>query len=153
MYDALLTLHSAVRWLVLLSLLYTLFRAYRGYRAGGPFTATDNAARHWSATIAHVQLLLGCALYFSSPVVKANLMGLRRVGWSLDSAFFAAIHPLLMLMSVVLVTIGSALAKRQPTAPAQFSTLLRWYGAALLSIFLFIPWPFSPLAARAFFRV
>jgi hypothetical protein len=152
MYATVLTLHSAFRWLVLLSLVYALFRAYQGYISQSPFTKTDDAVRHWSATIAHVQLLLGMALYFSSPVVKANFASLCQTGFALNEAFFTVLHPLLMLVSVVGITIGSALAKRRVTARAQFQTMLWWYGAALLSIFLFIPWPFSPLASRVLFR-
>ncbi|MBF9219937.1 hypothetical protein [Hymenobacter ruricola] len=152
MYATVLTLHSAFRWLVLLSLIHAIFRAWSGLAAGRPFTKTDDAVRHWTATLAHVQLLLGMALYFSSPVVRANLASLRGTGVTLDAAFFAVLHPLLMLVSVVVITIGSALAKRRPTPREQFQTMLVWYGGALLSIFLFIPWPFSPLASRAFFR-
>ncbi|GAB3576975.1 hypothetical protein [Hymenobacter daeguensis] len=152
MYATVLTLHSAFRWLVLASLVYALLRAFQGYNSRQLWTKTDDAVRHWTATISHVQLLLGMALYFSSPVVKANFASLREAGFTLDSGFFALLHPLLMLVSVVLVTIGSALAKRRPTAEAKFNTMLRWYGVALLSIFLFIPWPFSPLASRALFR-
>jgi hypothetical protein len=152
MYATVLALHSACRWLVLLSLLYALFRAGRGYTAGRPFTPADNAVRHWTATLAHVQLLLGMALYVTSPVVRANFAVLRQSGFALDAAFFSLLHPLLMLGAVVVITIGSALARRRAPARAQFGTLLRWYGAALLLIFLFIPWPFSPLAGRALFR-
>jgi hypothetical protein len=152
MYTTVLALHSATRWLVLLSLLYALLRAYQGYAAQRPFTPTDNAVRHWTATLAHVQLLLGMALYVTSPVVKANFAVLRQSGFAPDAGFFSLLHPLLMLGAVVVVTIGSALAKRRAPARAQFSTLLWWYGAALALILLFIPWPFSPLAGRAYFR-
>lgn len=152
MYPTILALHSALRWLVLLSLLYALGRAWRGYATQAPFTTADNAVRHWTATIAHVQLLLGMALYVTSPVVRANWAVLRQNGFALDAGFFSLLHPLLMLGAVVLVTIGSALARRRPTARAQFGTLLAWFGAALLLILLFIPWPFSPLASRLLFR-
>lgn len=152
MYATVLTLHSAFRWLVLSSLVYAIYRAYQGYNFSRPFTQNDDAVRHWTATIAHVQLLLGMALYFSSPVVKAHFASLRETGFTLDAAFFALLHPLLMLISVVIITIGSALAKWQPVAAAKFKIIRLWYGVALLSIFLFIPWPFSPLASRALFR-
>lgn len=153
MYATVLTIHSAFRWLVLGSLLYASWRAYSGVTSGRPFTKTDNAVRHWTATVAHVQLLLGMALYVSSPVVKANFASLRQADFSMNEAFFALLHPLLMLVSVVCITIGSALAKRQASAREQFKTMLLWFAVALLSIFLFIPWPFSPLASRALFRL
>ena len=71
MYSVLLALHSLVRWLVLGSLLYAVFRAYRGHSSGKAFAKTDNAVRHWTATIAHIQLVIGFTLYLKSPVVKA----------------------------------------------------------------------------------
>ena len=152
MYLLLLTLHSLVRWLVLSSLVYAIFRAYRGYSSGSVFTKTDNAVRHWSATIAHVQLVIGFTLYLQSPVVKAFFAnageGIQQVG----TAFFGIIHILLMLVAIVVVTIGSALAKRKLTDHEKFRTMLIWFSVALLFIFVAIPWPFSPLANRPYFR-
>ena len=70
MYSLLLFLHSLVRWLVLSSLLYAIFRAYKGYRFNSLFTTRDNTIRHWTATIAHLQLMIGIVLYAQSPLIK-----------------------------------------------------------------------------------
>jgi len=69
MYPNLLALHSLVRWLVLTSLLFAIFRAYYGWLSRKQFSSFDNAVRHWTATIAHIQLFLGIWLYFISPIV------------------------------------------------------------------------------------
>ncbi len=42
MYALLLPLHSAIRWLVLISLLFAIFRAFRGWKRDLPFTKFDN---------------------------------------------------------------------------------------------------------------
>lgn len=68
-YPFLLSLHSPVRWLVLASLVFSLFRAFTGLRRRRVFSKTDNAIRHWTATIAHIQLMLGIWLYCISPIV------------------------------------------------------------------------------------
>ena len=70
MYYTVLVCHSAVRWLVLISLLFAIFRGYRGWLTNQPFTKFDNIMRHITATIAHIQLLLGLCLYSVSPIVQ-----------------------------------------------------------------------------------
>lgn len=150
MHPTLLFLHSLFRWLVLLSLLYAIVRAYRGYANRLAFTATDDSVRHWTATILHIQLILGFTLYFISPVIQAfRQQGIRAGG---QLAFFGVIHIGIMLLAVVLVTIGSSMAKRQPADRAKFRTMLIWFSVGLLVIFLAIPWPSSPFANRPYFR-
>ncbi|MBD2755903.1 hypothetical protein [Spirosoma validum] len=152
MYSSLLFFHSLFRWLVLVSLLYAIGRAYRGYTSDGVFTKTDNSARHWTATIAHSQLVIGFTLYFTSPIIKYFFANFKQESQRIDLAFFGIIHFLLMLTAIVVITIGSALAKRKPTDKEKFRTMLVWFSIALGLIFLAILWPFSPLANRPYFR-
>ena len=152
MYPILLLLHNFMRWLVLASLLFSIYRACRGAVSKIPFTKTDNAARHWTATITHIQLLIGMVLYFQSPVIHYFRASTRHAFRHPDITFFGLIHSSLMLIAIVLVTIGSARAKRQQTDSAKYKTILTWYSVALLIILLVIPWPFSPFANRPYFR-
>ncbi len=152
MYQAFTFYHSTVRWLVLASLIYAIFRAYRGYRSNAVFSKTDNAVRHWTATIAHVQLMLGLVLYFQSPLIKYFFANFKETVWKLDFSFFGLLHSLMMLLAVVVLTIGSALAKRKTNDRDKFKTMLLWFSLSLLLIFIAIPWPFSPLAQRPYFR-
>ena len=69
MYQTLLALHSLFRWIVLTSLLFTIYRAYKGWFAAKPFSRFDNTVRHTTATIAHFQLIIGLWLYFVSPII------------------------------------------------------------------------------------
>lgn len=66
MYETLTFYHSFTRWLVLVSLLYAIYRAWRGYFSKKTFTHLDNHVRHWTATIAHVQLVIGMVLYLKA---------------------------------------------------------------------------------------
>jgi hypothetical protein len=140
MYSTLLFFHSIFRWLVLASLLYAVFRAYTGYTSNGSFTKTDDSIRHWTATISHIQLTIGFTLYFISPIVKYFLAQKREAIQHLDIAFFGIIHISLMLIAVVMITIGSASAKRKPTDKEKFKAMhMLWFSAALLTHF---SWPF-----------
>lgn len=151
MYLLLLTLHSWGRWAVLLGLLGGLGRAYRGWRGARPFTPLDDTVRHSVATLGHVQLTLGYGLYFVSPVTGA--FHLRDAVHAPGALFFGLQHVLAMTVAVVVLTIGSALAKRRATDAAKFRTMALWFSAALLLIFLAIPWPFLPWAPRPYFRL
>ncbi|MBB6369954.1 hypothetical protein [Chryseobacterium shigense] len=152
MYQTLTFLHSMFRWIVLLSLIYAIWIAFRGYFHHKIFNKTDDSVRHWTATIAHIQLALGIILYTKSPIVKYFWKNPGEAKASLDLLFFGLIHISLMITSVVLITVGSALAKRKETDHEKFKTMFIWFTIALVIIFIAIPWPFSPLANRPYLR-
>jgi len=152
MYQTLTFYHTFVRWLVLASLLYAIYRAYKGYVTKSAFSKTDHAVRHWTATIAHIQLLIGMVLYFKSPIIKYFWSNFNEALTNIGNVFFGLIHVILMLTAIVLVTVGSALSKRRAADREKFKTMLVWFSIALFIIFIAIPWPFSPLASRPYFR-
>ncbi len=152
MYPTLLVLHSLTRWLVLAFLVYSIYRAYVGYVSNKDFSKTDNALRHWTATVAHIQLMFGIILYTLSPIVKYFWNDTEMGFQNLDLTFYGLIHIILMLTSIIVLTIGSALAKRKPTDKEKFKTMLIWFSIALLIIFIAIPWSFSPFSSRPNFR-
>jgi hypothetical protein len=152
MYQTLTFYHSLTRWLVLASLCLAIYRGFKGYFSNAAFTSTDNAIRHWTATLAHIQLVLGVVLYFQSPIIQFFWSDFQGASENTELVFFGAIHSGLMLVAIVVLTIGSAVAKRKTTDKERFSTMMVWFSVALLIIFIAIPWPFSPLASRPFFR-
>ncbi|WP_298475956.1 hypothetical protein [uncultured Maribacter sp.] len=153
MYSTILVLHSIIRWLVLTFLLYSIYRVYIGYTYKKNYSKTDNSFRHWTATIAHIQLMLGMILYFQSPVVKSFWSNTKTSILNFDAVFYGLIHMALMFIAIIVLTIGSALAKRKLTDKEKFKTTLVWFCVALFIILIAIPWPFSPLASRPIYRV
>jgi len=152
MHQILLSLHSINRWLVLLSLLYSIYLAAMGRLKQLKFTANANFVRYVTATISQIQLLLGLSLYMISPVVKYAVAESDNNHLVSEHVFFKYIHIWLMATSVVLITLGSAKAKRMETDDQKFSTMLFWFSLALLVILVAIPWPFSPFTNRPFLR-
>jgi hypothetical protein len=57
-----------------------------------------------------------------------------------------------MVVAIVMLTIGSAKAKRMQDDDLKYKTMLFWFSAGLLVILIGIPWPFSPLSSRPFVR-
>lgn len=152
MYSAIIFLHSLFRWLVVLSLIYAIYRAFTGFRYHKPFSGTDNAARHWTATIAHMQLMIGIVLYTQSPVIKYFWKHTKVAFPIVDITFYAIVHLLMMGSAIVVITVGSAMAKRKETDREKFRTMLLWFTIAFFIIFIAIPWPFSPLSHRPYLR-
>jgi hypothetical protein len=151
MYILLLFFHSLLRWLVLGSLLFAIYTAFLGVYIKHQFTVGANAVRHWTATIAHIQLMVGMTIYFQSPVVLFNMQRSEEEILSAHT-FFRFVHLTLMLVAVVVITIGSAKAKRVSGDEEKYRTMLTWFIAGLVIILLAIPWPFSPLASRPYLR-
>ncbi|WBL24313.1 hypothetical protein [Zunongwangia sp. HGR-M22] len=152
MYQTLLQFHSIFRWLVLLSLGYAIFIAITGYYLKRNFTKKDNTVRHWTATIAHIQLILGILGYTQSPMTTHFFKYYRfSEGWN-EAIFFGMFHILLMFTAIVLITIGSASAKRKEPSSQKFKTMLIFFALALIIILIAIPWPFSPLGNRPLLR-
>jgi len=141
MYSTLLVIHNLFRWIALGSMVYSIIRALDGYLNKKTFSNTDNAFRHWTATVVQIQMMIGAVLYFNSPFVQAG------------DDFFREIHPTLMFISVVVVSVGSAMAKRKSTDREKFKTMLTWFSISLLIILVSVPWPFSPLSQRPYFRI
>jgi hypothetical protein len=152
MFETLTFYHSTIRWLVLASLVYSIYRAYKGYFSYAPFSKTDNYVRHWTATIAHIQLIFGIVIYTQSPIIKYFWNNFDEAITNLDLAFFGLLHIILMLTAIVMITVGSALSKRRTTDREKFKTILFWFSVSLIIILIAIPWPFSPFANRPYFR-
>lgn len=152
MYSTILILHSIFRWFVLVSLCYAIFRAYRGYITQSNFSVIDNKVRHWTATIAHIQLTLGILVYIKSPTIQYYFSDFKNLISNWNLTFFGLFHFILMIVSIVIITIGSAKAKRKTIDRDKFKTMLLMFSIGLIIIFIAIPWPFSPLANRPYIR-
>ncbi len=153
MYATVLALHSLTRWLVVVSLLFALLVSYRGWLRNKPFTKFDNGTRHITATIAHIQLLLGLWLYFISPLISYFLHNYKIAVKDRSMRFFGMEHAAMMLVAIIIITIGSAIAKRKKLDEQKFKTMAIWFSIALVIIIINIPWKFSPMASRPYFRL
>jgi hypothetical protein len=126
--------------------------SWRGYVSGLVFSKRDNALRHWTATITHLQLTIGLLLYLHSPIVQFFWKYKDVNSPTFEATFYSLIHALLMFFAIIVVTIGSAKAKRMSTDKEKFRTVLLWFSLSFLIILVAIPWPFSPLANRPLIR-
>ncbi|MBO9728349.1 MAG: hypothetical protein J7623_06890 [Chitinophaga sp.] len=152
MYPAILALHSLVRWLLLASLIFAIYRAWRGWLSGKTFSSFDHTIRRWTIIFAHIQFLVGLYLYFISPLISYFWAHFKEAVHQREIRFFGMEHSLMMMIAVVVLTIGAAKSRRQSSDTAKFKTMAIWFSIALFIILTSIPWAFSPLTHRPWFR-
>jgi heme A synthase len=134
--DILVKSHSGLRWVVLALLIGAIINAFTG--KSRTFEKKDKMLSLFAMVFLHIQLLLGLALYFTSPRVKFS------DGWMKDASFrfYGMEHILMMVIAITLVTIGYSKSKKQSVPAKKFKTIALWYSIALLVIIAAIPWPF-----------
>jgi hypothetical protein len=152
MYAFILALHSLIRWFVLASLLFALYRAYAGWLGNKVYSKFDDRLRVITATIAHIQLTVGLWLYFISPIANYFISHFKEAVHERQIRFFGMEHVTMMLIGITLITVASAKTKRKTTDHDKFKTMAIWLTIALLVILSSIPWSFSPLISRPLFR-
>jgi|SRR6185312_494190 len=154
MYPEALALHSLVRWLVLISLLFGVYRGFKGWFGNYPFSPFDNGVRKWTAIIAQIQLVIGITLYSISPLVRYFLHHFRTALPEREVRFFGMEHAVVMVAAIVVITIGSIKSRRKKTSREKYKTMAIWYSIGLLMILSSMPLPFSPppFVRRPFFR-
>lgn len=153
MYSFLLTIHSLFRWIVLLSLLFCVFNAYRGCLSQKAFSPFDHKIMHAAATASYIQFLIGLCLYFVSPIVHYFFQNFSAAVHERTIRFFGMEHITMMFIAVGLISAATGIVKRKTTDAAKFKTIAIFFSIALLIIFLSIPWQFSPFTSRPYYRI
>lgn len=144
MYPITLTLHSLLRWAVLLAGLWAVVRAYAGMSGRRQWTPSDAAAGKWFSLGMDVQLLVGLLLYGGlSPITRDALMDMGAAMRDPIARFWAVEHVVMMIVALALVHIGRARVRKATTPAAAHRTAAIFYTLALIAVLAAIPWPFT----------
>jgi uncharacterized membrane protein len=144
MYNALLILHSLLRWVILLLALVAIYRSYTGMRGGKPFTATDKKIGLFLMISAHTTLLIGLYQWITGPWGLQNIrnMGMEAVMKDPVYRFYGVEHMTGMIIGIVLITIGRRVSKTTIPDKAKHKRTFWYYLIALVIILASVPWPF-----------
>ena len=143
LYPIVLTIHSILRWLVILTALFAIIRASTGISFKRGWMEMDNRAGMLFVSILDLQVLIGIILYFFlSPTTTHALQNFSAAMSNEAARFFTIEHVSLMIVAAAAVHIGHALARRAPTPIQKHRRSAIWFGLALIIILLAIPWPF-----------
>jgi hypothetical protein len=143
-YAAVLTLHSWIRWLVLLTGIAAFGRAAAGASGRKPWRPSDDRAGFWFVMALDTQFLLGILLYaFLSPVTHQAFGDFGAAMKNSGLRFWAVEHGVGMLLGVALAHIGRA-RTRKTDSLRRHRVAAIFFGLALAVILASIPWPGTP---------
>jgi hypothetical protein len=149
-YSLVLTVHSWLRWLVLLSGVLAVGRAVTA--GSRPWLHSDDRAGRFFGISLDVQFLLGVLLYFVlSPFTRQALQDFGGAMGTPALRFWAVEHVFGMVVAVALAHVGRGRTRKAPTDRKRHRTAALFYGLALLAVLAAIPWPGMP-NGRPLFR-
>ena len=141
--DALIHVHSGLRWVVLALLLFAIVNAGIKLKRG-KYEKSDKMLNLFAMVVFHIQVTIGIVLSFISGKVNygKNWMKIENANGVAELRFFGLEHIILMVLAMILITIGRKKAERKLDANAKHKTILVWYLIVLLVVLAGIPWPF-----------
>lgn len=152
MYSFLLTLHSWIRWLLVLDLIAFFTYTFWGLCTKKIFTLRSYYWLQTTFWLLCAQIVIGISLYLDSALVKAFWQNISESISMRAIRFFGLEHPFMMLLSglyclYILSKMRTKIRSKQGNRFLFFSILV-----LILIIFSSIPWQFSPFTSRPHFR-
>ncbi|MHB1921756.1 MAG: hypothetical protein ACYCOO_05910 [Chitinophagaceae bacterium] len=136
-------IHSLLRWAVILTAFWALWRSFRGVLGKTPYTQSDNRSGLFFMISCDIQVLIGFVLYFGNGwAAKWTEGNMKQVMSDKFQRFFTVEHASMMLIAWIIVHVGRTLAKKAKTDQEKHKKSLIYFGVAILLILLAIPWPF-----------
>ena len=135
----LLYLHSALRYLLIVLLMWSLYTAVVGLIKQKEYTTGVKRVHLSTRILLNVQMVIGLILYFAMGYFQL----LDEVSSLSDQArFFTIVHITGMIIGISLINVGYHLAAKSETDRRKYKRITLFYGIGFLIIFMMIPWPF-----------
>lgn len=147
LYNILLQIHSAGRWVLILLLLIAIFNSM--VAGGRPYIKSDARTGLILVSTADIMLLIGFYLWYAGSwgYKQIEAMGFSAVMKDPVARFFAVEHMAGMLISVILIHIGKIQGRKKIADRTKHKRTFLYYIIALLVILISIPWPFRQAGA------
>jgi hypothetical protein len=147
MYDTIVTIHSIVRYLVVISAVVALAAAYRGWSGKIKWGEFENTTGLIFTTLFDVQALIGLILFFIvSPITNGIFRNFGATVADPTGRYFTFEHMLPMLIALVVAHIGRSRSKKATTDQGKFHQAAIFFTLAVVIVMVSIPWPFMPVA-------
>ncbi len=153
MYASLLFVHSWVRWLVLILLVVRIGVAAAGWMQGRPRSGLDKGIGIAAVSALDLQLLLGLALYATSPLLRVAMSDMGAAMKDAALRFWSVEHGPMMVLAVVMAHVAQAMSKKAKEDAKGHRIAAIGTTLALVVILISIPWPFRAAVGRALFAM
>ena len=151
MYTAVLTIHSWLRWIAILTGVGATLAALRN-----PSSGDDSVADRWGLFMMmalDTQMLLGLVLYLAlSPFTTEAMRDFGAAMKAPQLRFWAVEHITMMMLAVILAHVGRVLARKAKTPAAKRTRMLVCFGLSTLLMIAGTPWP-GTANGRPLFRL
>lgn len=145
-HTIILSLHSVLRWIVLIAGLAAAGRAIAGWIRQMEWRGLDRRLGLLFTVSMDVQVLLGLVLYlFLSPITTGNFSNFGEAMSNPDVRFFLVEHLVLMLVAVALAHVGRSRSQKAEEDKTKHARAALFFTLALVAILLAIPWGSRPL--------
>lgn len=136
-----LSLHSIVRWAVVIVGVIAVVRAFIGWFGGRQWQQLDDRLGLGFTSVLDINLLLGLLLYFFfSPLTTNAFKDFGAAMGNSSVRFFLVEHSLVMIVAVVLAHIGRSRSKKASEDKSKFKQAAIFFGVAMLAVLAAIPW-------------
>ncbi len=144
LYPLVLSLHSVLRWVVLVAGLVAAVLGLVGLFGRRPWTSFDRMVGSVFVIGMDSQLVIGLILYvFLSPLTQNAFADMGTAMSNPTLRFFTVEHSVVTVIALVLGHVGSILIKRTNEDSKKHRWAAIFYTLALLAILAAIPWPGS----------
>ena len=151
MYEAVLVLHSLLRWAVVLTAVVAIARAVGGWTSRRPWTPTDAAAARWFVIAMTLQFVLGLLLWaWLSPFGAAGFADMASTMKDPTRRFWAVEHITMMVLSLGVAHVGAARARKGRDDSRKHRSAAIFFTVSLALAMIAIPW--TGADARPWFR-
>lgn len=142
MFDAVLVLHSLLRWVVLLAGIWAVVSAVGSLGGGRPWGTSDERAGLLFTISLDVQFLLGLLLYSSlSPITTGAFQDMGEAMRNGYVRFWVIEHVVAALAALAFAHIGRVRLRRAASV-AKPRVAVVFFGLALAAALAAVPWPF-----------
>lgn len=146
MYVGLLHLHNLLRYVIVILILINIITSYMGWFKRTAYTPLDNKLSLFLFISAHLQLVVGLALYFMSPIVQVARSNMALAMSDTSLRFWSVEHIASMILGIVIISLGRIMAKKANSDGAKFRRQAVYFTLGTVIIFSAIPWPWSIIA-------
>lgn len=130
MYIIFKYLHSGIRYIVLILVLWAVIQSLFGWLGKNNYTETNKKVNLFALISAHTQLLIGIALYFLSPLVQFTSGAMK----DQTTRYWTVEHISMMIIAIILITIGYARSKKAVLPEKKHINIFIFYLLAIIIV-------------------
>ena len=139
MVTNILYFHSILRYFILLFMIIAVLQSLAGMLGKKAFKKNDKAGSLILMILCDIQLVLGLYVFILNKwVLRISEAGAMKVH---ETRFFAMEHPLMMLISILLVHLAYRSTKKVMDDDRKFKVIFWCTLIALFLVLVGIPWP------------